>query len=60
MIPFPVVQNEAFRQALPGLSSVRMHALLLAPAAPFNDQVFVLIRCPEPGKRRAGTISKAS
>lgn len=60
MIPFPVVQNEAFRQALPGLSSVRMRALLLAPTIPIDDKAFVLIRCPNPARRRVGTISKAS
>ena len=59
MIPFPAVQNEAFRQALPGLSSIRGF-LLLAPTTPIDDQGFVLIRYPDPGRRRAGTISKAS
>ena len=59
MIPFPAVQNEAFRQALPGISSIRMGFLLLAPTTQIDDQDFVLIRYPDPGRRRAGTISKA-
>lgn len=60
MIPFPAVQNEAFRRTLPGISSIRMRALLLAPTAPIDDKGFVMIRCPDPGRRRVGVISKAS
>lgn len=44
MIPFPAVQNVAFHQALPGLSSIRMRLLLLALAAPIDDRGFVLVR----------------